>query len=69
MKYLKLYEEFKYEEDLIDLIEPEVQTEVSDKTTDDIFKDDFFKEEEVESDKEVYKDKNDVYHIKNWAIY
>lgn len=66
MKYLKLYEEFKYEEDLI---EPEVQTEVSDKTTDDIFKDDFFKEEEVESDKEVYKDKNDVYHIKNWAIY
>ncbi len=66
MKYLKLYEEFKYEEDLI---EPEVQTEVSDKTTDDIFKDDFFKEEEVESDKEVYKDKNDVYHIKNWMVY
>jgi len=66
MKYLKLYEEFKYEEDLI---EPEVQTEVSDKTTYDILKDDFFKEEEVESDKEVYKDKNDVYHIKNWEIY
>ena len=66
MKYLKLYEEFKYEEDLI---EPEVQTEVSDKTTDDIFKDDFFKEEQVESDKEVYKDKNDVYHIKNWMVY
>jgi len=58
MKYLKLYEEFKYEE----VIEPEVQTEISDKTTDDIFKDE-------ESNDDVYKDQNGVYHINNWTIY
>ena len=64
MKYLKLYEEFKYEE----VIEPEVQTELSDKTTDDVFKDDFFNDEEKSND-EVYQDKNGVYHITNWATY
>jgi hypothetical protein len=64
MKYLKLYEEFKYEE----VIEPEVQTELSDKTTDDVFKDDFFNDEEKLND-EVYQDKNGVYHITNWATY
>ena len=64
MKYLKLYEEFKYEE----VIEPEVQTELSDKTTDDVFKDNFFKDEEKSND-EVYQDKNGVYHITNWATY
>lgn len=67
MKYLKLYEEFQYEEEVI---EPEVQTEISDKTLDDILKDDFFKEEEVvESDEDVYQDQNGVYHIKNWKVY
>ena len=64
MKYLKLYEEFKYEE----VIEPEVQTELSDKTTDDVFKDDFFNDEEKLND-EVYQDKNGVYHITNWSTY
>lgn len=67
MKYLKLYEEFKFEQEVI---EPEVQTELSDTTTDDILKDDFFKEEEEESDSdEVYKDESGVYHIKNWNVY
>ena len=65
MKYLKLYEEFKYEEELI---EPEVQTEISDKTSDDVFKDDFFNDEE-ESNGEAYQDKNGVYHITNWTVY
>jgi hypothetical protein len=66
MKYLKLYEEFKIGEDLI---EPEIQieTELSDKTTDDVLKDDFFKE--VEESDEVYKDEKAVYHIKNWNVY
>lgn len=65
MKYLKLYEEFKYEEEVI---EPEVQTELSNKTTDDVFKDDFFNDEEELND-EVYQDKNGVYHITNWTTY
>lgn len=50
MKYIKLYEEFNY-----DVIEPELQTDLSDKDT-------------LESD-EVYKDENGVYHIKNWMVY
>ena len=65
MKYLKLYEEFKYEEEVI---EPEVQTELSNKTPDDVFKDDFFNDEEELND-EVYQDKNGVYHITNWTTY
>lgn len=66
MKYLKLYEEFKYEPEII---EPEVQTELSDITTNDVLKDDFFKEEDVEDTEEVYKDERGVYHIKNWTTY
>jgi hypothetical protein len=65
MKYLKLYEEFKFE---VEVIEPEVQTELSDKTTDDVFKDDFFNDKENSND-EVYQDKNGVYHITNWTTY
>lgn len=68
MRYLKLYEEFKFEQEVI---EPEVQTELSDKTTDDILNDDFFKEEEkgeTETD-EVFQDERGVYHIKNWNVY
>jgi hypothetical protein len=68
MRYLKLYEEFKFEQEVI---EPEVQTELSDKTTDDILNDDFFKEEEKEETEtdEVFQDKRGVYHIKNWNVY
>lgn len=66
MKYIKLYEEFKFDQEIV---EPEVQTEVSDTTTDDVLKDDFFKEEEREDSKEVYKDERGVYHIKDWNVY
>ncbi len=64
MKYLKLYENFRTE------IEPEVdiEPEVSDKTIDDVFKDDFF-EEENDKEEEVYQDSDGVYHIKNWTVY
>jgi hypothetical protein len=63
MRYLKLYEEFITQE-------PE-ETEVlqdqdlSDKTIDDVLKDDFFDE----SEEEVFQDQKGVYHIKNWTIY
>jgi hypothetical protein len=64
MRYLKLYEEFKTE-----LEETEVQQqELSNKTIDDVLKDDFF-EEESEEGSEVYKDNRGVYHIKNWKVY
>jgi hypothetical protein len=68
MKYLKLYEEFKFEQEVI---EPEVQTELSDTTTDDILNDDFFKEEEKEETEtdEFFQDERGVYHIKNWNVY
>jgi hypothetical protein len=64
MRYLKIYEEFKTELEEIEV----QQQELSNKTIDDVLKDDFFEEESEESS-EVYKDKNDVYHIKNWKVY
>ena len=63
MKYIKLYEEFKFDQEIV---EPEVQT---DTTTDDVLKDDFFREEEREESEEVYKDEKGVYHIKDWNVY
>lgn len=57
MKYIKLYEEFKYGElEIIEpeIIEPEVNTELSN---------------DVLESEEVYKDENGVYHIKNWTVY
>lgn len=64
MKYIKLYEEFKYEQEII---ETEVQTELSNTFTDDVLKDDFFRERE--DSEEVYKDERGVYHIKDWNVY
>lgn len=66
MKYIKLYEEFKFDQEIV---EPEVQTELSDKTTDDFLKNDLFREEEREESGEVYKDERGVYHIKDWNVY
>jgi hypothetical protein len=65
MKYIKLYEEFTYEEDLLEP-EVELQPEVSDKTIDDVLEPEFFEETE---EKEVTQDKRGVYHISNWYIY
>ncbi len=65
MKYIKLYEEFTYEQDLLEP-EVELQPEVSDKTIDDVLEPEFFEETE---EKEVTQDKRGVYHISNWYIY
>ena len=58
MKWIKLYEDFKYEQDVL---EPELDL---DKETDDILKTDFF-----EKDSRVYQDERGVYHITDWKIY
>jgi hypothetical protein len=63
MKWIKLYEDFKYEQEIL---EPELdfETETSDKTVDDVLKTDFF-----ENDNKVYQDERGVYHITDWKIY
>jgi hypothetical protein len=62
MKYLKLFEEF-----VITKPKPK-EFEVSDKTIDDVLKDDFLKDVE-EDEKEVTQDEKGVYQIKNWKVY
>ena len=63
MKWIKLYEDFKYEQEIL---EPELdlEKEPSDKTVDDVLKTDFF-----ENDNKVYQDEKGVYHISDWKIY
>ncbi len=63
MKWIKLYEDFKYEQEIL---EPELDLdkETSDKTVDDVLKTDFF-----ENDNKVYQDERGVYHITDWKIY
>jgi len=65
MKYIKFYEDFTYEEELLEP-QVELQPEVSDKTIDDVFNPEFFEEE---SDGQVTQDRDDVYHITDWLIY
>jgi len=64
MKYIKLYEDFTYEEELL---EPEVElrTEISDKTIDDVLEPEFFEE----SNKQVTQDERGVYNISGWNTY
>jgi hypothetical protein len=65
MKYLKFYKEYKLAE--IDL---EDDIELSDKTIDDVLKDDFIKDIESDIEKDVVtKDKNNVYTITDWKVY
>jgi hypothetical protein len=61
MKYLKLFEEF-----VITKPKSKDEIEISDKTVDDIFKDDFL--EDGENDL-VIQDDRGVYQIKNWTTY
>lgn len=63
MKWIKLYEDFKYEQDVL---EPELDLdkEISDMKVDDILKTDVF-----EKDSRVYQDERGVYHITDWNIY
>ena len=68
MKYLKLYENFRTEIEPEVELETQLEPEVSYKTIDDVFKDDFF-EEENDKEEEVYQDSDGVYHIKNWTVY
>lgn len=73
MRYLRTYEEFKFNEVETQVEEPEV--ELSDTTIDDVLSDDFLKDmedkEDLDLDKEEssYKDNKGVYHIKNWNVY
>lgn len=64
MKYLKLFEEF-----VITKPKPKEKTEISDKTIDDVLKDDFLEDEENIESNLVTQDKMGVYQIKNWRIY
>lgn len=65
MKYLKLYKEYKLSE-----IDVEDDIELSDKTIDDVLKDDFIKDIESDIKKDVVtKDKNNVYTITDWKVY
>lgn len=61
MKYLKLFEEF-----VITKPKSKDEIEISDKTVDDIFKDDFLEDEENDL---VIQDDRGVYQIKNWEVY
>lgn len=66
MRYIKLYEEFRFKEP--EVLEPEV--ELSDKTIDDVLSDNFFDEEEEKyDDEESYIDSSNVISIKNWKTY
>jgi hypothetical protein len=65
MKYLKFYKEYKLAE-----IDIEDDIELSDKTIDDVLKDDFIKDIESDIEKNVViKDKNNVYMITDWKVY
>jgi hypothetical protein len=65
MKYLKFYKEYKLAE-----IDIEDDIELSDKTIDDVLKDDFIKDIESDIEKDVViKDKNNVYTIADWKVY
>jgi hypothetical protein len=65
MKYLKFYKEYKLAE-----IDVEDDIELSDKTIDDVLKDDFIKDIESDIEKNVViKDKNNVYTITDWKSY
>lgn len=61
MKYLKLFEEF-----VVTKPKSKDEIEISDKTVDDIFKDDFLEDEENDL---VIQDDRGVYQIKNWEVY
>lgn len=67
MKYLRLYEEFMKNSEM----EIDTEQELSDKTIDDVLKDDFFddvEDKELEDDSKEYS-KDEVIHIKNWKVY
>ena len=71
MKYIRTYEEFRFNEVETEVEEPEV--ELSDTTIDDVLSDDFLKniefEEGTQDEPDSYKDNKGVYHIKNWSVY
>ena len=68
MRYLKLYEEFKIiQDEEVDTLE---KPEVSNKTIEDVLKDDFFddiEDKELEDDSKEYS--SEVINIKNWKVY
>ena len=66
MRYLRLYEEFMKNSEM----EIDTEQELSDKTIDDVLKDDFFddiEDKELEDDSKEYS--SEVINIKNWKVY
>lgn len=63
MKWIKLYEDFQYEDEVVDT-EIEIEKEVSDKTINDVLKSDFFEDRD-----DVFRDERGVYHISGWNVY
>jgi hypothetical protein len=61
MKYLKLFEEF-----VVTKSKSKEEINLSDKTIDDVLKDDFLDEMD---EKEVTQDNSGIYQIKNWKVY
>ena len=62
-KYIKLYEEFRENNDVQVQEVPEV--ELSDKTIDDVLSDDFFDD----VDEEEVEDNSEVVNISDWEVY
>ena len=62
-KYIKLYEEFRENDDVQVQEVPEV--ELSDKTIDDVLSDDFFDD----LDEEEVEDNSEVVNISGWKVY
>lgn len=62
-KYIKLYEEFRENNDVPVQEVPEV--ELSDKTIDDVLSDDFFDD----VDEEEVEDNSEVVNIYGWKVY
>jgi len=66
MRYIKLYDNFTYDKETETLIDVDSEKEITNKTIDDVLKDDFFDDEK---DSDVKKDNRGVYHITDWKIY
>lgn len=65
MRYIKLYEDFRYEAEIFESV-VKLRPEDLNKTIDDVLEPEFF---EQESDKQVTQDKRGVYHISGWNVY
>lgn len=68
MRYIKFYENFIVKKEADDLIDIDIDKELTDKTIDDVLSDDFFDDEYADLGI-VKKDNRGVYHITGWKTY